>query len=1041
MAFQPELWTRFIWRDLPVYVRGDRPDWFVPNEAGDRVLQEYAQTGLGLADAAVQRFLARLPDGPPRAYAGRAEVLVTDHLRELWFHLTNRCNQACRHCLFASSPAEHLELSASRVKDLAAQAAALGCRVFSLTGGEPLVHPEFEGLVDILLGFDDAHVVVLTNGTLVREYAMALARWPASRFHLQISVDGLDARHDQVRGAGAFQALVANLAWLRSQGLAFTLSMCVTAENLVDMVDVVDFAAAHGAANLHFMWYFVRGRGKPQGFAPPERILPRLVAAAEQAARIGLSIDNIQVLRSQVFAPPGTIHDGATGGWESLAVGPDGRLYPSPALVGVADLATEMSNGLARAWRHSAVLEECRRATARNLASPWRFLLGGGDPDHSYLHGGRFVGSDPYWRLYEELALWLIAREAAGLPAADGLPRLRLRMGDVLESCGSQGSVALTHSNCLLAAATPDSRTVVQEFYKEAAADTKTEILNPVRYPEELISHIPAAFRFRGYGCGSPVLDAGLQPGMEVLDLGCGAGVECFIAARLVGPAGRVIGVDMLDSMLATARQGAAAVAADLGYDNLEFKRGYLEELPLPESSVDVVLSNCVLNLSGHKRRTFGEIFRVLRPGGRLVIADVVAEEEPGAALRNDAQLKAECIAGALTQRDLFGLLEESGFVASRVLKRFPYRIVQGHPFFSLTFDARRPVAASKVRVLYRGPFSAVITGRGEILPVGVTRETLLDELPAASQDMFVFGRDGAVDNIALPANACCPPPNASGAAVQASLTAAMPTAMPNASGCCPYPLESPDAPAAGIPLAIGDSPAATRHRSGCLACGAPLHYLGQEALRQCLYCRRLLSANAVCAQGHFVCDACHTGDAMALMEHICLTTPETDMIALMAEIRRHPAMPLHGPEHHAMVPGIILATNRNLGGATPPAALSAALQRGRSLAGGSCAFLGVCGAVTGVGAAFSLLLEANPLKPGERLAVQKISLEVLRELTAFQAARCCQRDCWLALKKAAELSRKYLAVPLRAESPLLCRQAHLNKECLGAACPLWAKV
>jgi 7,8-dihydro-6-hydroxymethylpterin dimethyltransferase len=492
--------------------------------------------------------------------------------------------------------------------------------------------------------------------------------------------------------------------------------------------------------------------------------------------------------------------------------------------------------------------------------------------------------------------------------------------------------------------------------------------------------------------------------------------------------------------MLATARQGAAAVAANLGYDNLEFQRGYLEDLPIPDDSVDVALSNCVLNLSSHKRRTFSEIRRVLRPGGRLVIADVVAEEEPDAALRNDAQLKVECIAGALTQRDLFGLLEESGFVAPRVLKRFPYRIVQGHPFFSLTFEARRPAAASKVRALYRGPFSAVITNRGEILPVGVTRETLLEELPAASQDVFVFGRAGAVDNITFPANGCCPTPNPSGAAVQGLSEAAMPPAMPNACASCPSRLESPETQASSLPLSILDPATATRHSSGCLACGAPLRYLEREEPRQCLYCRRLTSANAVCAQGHFVCDACHTGDALALLEHICLTTRETDMIALMAEIRRHPAIPLHGPEHHAMVPGIILATYRNMGGAATPAVLGAALQRGRTMAGGSCAFLGVCGAVTGVGAAFSLLLEANPLKPGERLAVQKVTLEVLRELTAFQAARCCQRDCWLALKKAAELSKDYLTVSLRAESPLLCRQAHLNKECLGMICPLWEK-
>jgi SAM-dependent methyltransferase len=165
-----------------------------------------------------------------------------------------------------------------------------------------------------------------------------------------------------------------------------------------------------------------------------------------------------------------------------------------------------------------------------------------------------------------------------------------------------------------------------------------------------------------------------------------------------------------------------------------------------------------VINLSGNKRRTFAEIFRVLKPGGRMVIADVVCETEPGAAIKNDATLRGECIAGALTQRDLFGLLEESGFVASRVVKRFPYRVVQGHPFFSLTFEARKPIITETRRVMYRGPFTALITSRGDILPVGVTREIPLDELPVDPENLFVFDEAGAIANIALSPPSCCPP-------------------------------------------------------------------------------------------------------------------------------------------------------------------------------------------------------------------------------------------------------------------------------------------
>jgi 7,8-dihydro-6-hydroxymethylpterin dimethyltransferase len=585
MAFQKELWTRFEFQGIPVHVRGDKPDWFVPNEAGDRILQELARSGANGLDIQARRFLARLPEEPVRPYAGRAAHLATEHLREIWFHITDRCNQACRHCLFACSPAEKTELAAPRVLELAAQARELGCRVFALTGGEPLVHPDFEVIVDSLLGYADAHVVVLTNGTRLRDYARALARWPADRFHLQISVDGLGPNHDRIRGRGAFAALCADLAWLKAQNLAFTLSMCVNADNVADMPGLADFAAEMGAVNLHFLWYFVRGRGGAERFAPPEVIFPQLLDAAARAQAAGVGIDNLEALQSQIFAPSGTKHDGAGSAWESLAVGPDGRLYPSPALVGVPELATDLHPDLAGAWRQSPVFEKLRNSSAARLTSPWRFLLGGGDPDHSYLYGRDFVGQDPYLPLHERLALWLIAREAAAAPADHGIPGLRLKMGDLLASCGAHGAVALTHTNCLLAAASPDSRTVVKEFYQAAAETPREDILNPVCYPEEAVSHIPKQFRFRGYGCGSPVLDAGLRPGETVLDLGCGAGVECFIAARLVGAGGRVFGVDMLEAMLARAEQGAAGVAETLGYRNLEFRKGFLEELPLPDSS------------------------------------------------------------------------------------------------------------------------------------------------------------------------------------------------------------------------------------------------------------------------------------------------------------------------------------------------------------------------------------------------------------------------------------------------------------------------
>jgi len=996
MTFEYDRWQRLEWQGMPLYLRPDQPSWFVPNAAGDRVLLALYQEGSASPDFAGRRFLERLPEGGPFDYAGRGHVLRTDFLRELWFHITNRCNLSCRHCMFGSGPRDGAELDADRVVGLARQASGLGCRIFALTGGEPLVHRRFPYIARELLALPESRLVLMTNGLLLSQVLPQIG-YDRDRVHLQISVDGLRGRHDRIRGIGSFDRLMEQLRWLQKRGQAYTLSMCVTADNVADMPGVVALAAEHGSRNVHFMWYFVRGRGGADGSVDGGRIFTHLLRAAKIAAARGVAIDNLQALKTRIFAPPGTIHDGSNNAWESLAVGADGRLYPSAALVGIDALATEIGDDLATAWRSSPVLGEIRSATVADLDGPWRFLLGGGDLDHSYLASRRFIGGDPYLPLYEEIACWLI-RQRASLQTVDGPPRLRLKMGDVLESCGAHGAVALLHSNCLLALAGEDSRSAVKDYYGAAATEDRTEILNPVCYDEELIAHIPETYRFRGYGCGSPVIDAHLRPGETVVDLGSGRGVECFIASRQVGARGRVIGVDMLDPMLDAARRGAESVAANLGYNNLEFRKGYLEALPLDDGSVDAVLSNCVMNLSTDKRHAFAEIARVLRPGGRLVISDVVCEEEPDAAIRNDEVLRGECIGGALTQRDLVGILEEAGFAAVRLLKRFPYRVVGGHPFFSLTYQAVKAAPAEAVRVLWRGPLSAMAPDGTPLAPGSVAT---LDRMHAEliGEGAFQLDARGSVTNLDLGESCCCSLPPES---------------------------RQPE-----------PSPPATRYKSGCMVCGAPLEYLDREQRLPCHFCGKMGMVSAVCSDGHYVCDTCHAENALQVIERICLTTGATDMLALFEEITAHPAFPDNGPEYHSLIPGVILATARNLGLQVSEETLLAGIRRGGQMAGGSCAYWGICGAATGVGVAFSLLLEANPMKAEARQAVQAAVGQVLAWISALRAARCCRRDSVLALRKAARISSDLLPVTLSAEAAVGC-PAHRQKDgCLGRSCPL----
>jgi arsenite methyltransferase len=166
-----------------------------------------------------------------------------------------------------------------------------------------------------------------------------------------------------------------------------------------------------------------------------------------------------------------------------------------------------------------------------------------------------------------------------------------------------------------------------------------------------------------GLGCGNPQAIASLKPGEIVLDLGSGAGFDCFLAARSVGPAGRVLGLDMTPEMLATAR----ANAAKAGVSNVEFRLGEIESLPVSDDTVDVIISNCVINLSPDKPRVFREAFRALKPGGRLAVADIVRSADLPPELSADLAAQCGCVAGAASVDELEAMLRAAGFTDIRI--------------------------------------------------------------------------------------------------------------------------------------------------------------------------------------------------------------------------------------------------------------------------------------------------------------------------------------------------------------------------------------
>jgi arsenite methyltransferase len=294
--------------------------------------------------------------------------------------------------------------------------------------------------------------------------------------------------------------------------------------------------------------------------------------------------------------------------------------------------------------------------------------------------------------------------------------------------------------------------TVVRQRYAAGAKERSEKLCCPVDYDAEYLRIIPQEVIERDYGCGDP--SRYLREGETVLDLGSGTGKICFIAAQVVGPNGKVIGVDMTDEMLEVARCNAPIVAERLGYANTEFRKGRIQDLALDlelldrqlkdsritnaasflaadelaeelrvkhpliaSDSIDVVVSNCVLNLvePKSKRQLFDEIFRVLKKGGRAAICDIVSDEEVPEEMQSDPELWSGCISGALTEDGFLQAFEHAGFYGIQILKRDtqPWRTVQGIEFRSVTIEACKGKQGEcferNQAVIYRGPFKEVL--------------------------------------------------------------------------------------------------------------------------------------------------------------------------------------------------------------------------------------------------------------------------------------------------------------------------------------------
>ncbi len=302
----------------------------------------------------------------------------------------------------------------------------------------------------------------------------------------------------------------------------------------------------------------------------------------------------------------------------------------------------------------------------------------------------------------------------------------------------------------------------VRKRYSAVALAVETALCCPVSYDSRYLEVLPSEVLERDYGCGDPT--PYVRPGETVLDLGSGGGKVCFIAAQIVGPEGRIIGVDCNREMLALARRHQPTVAQRLGYNNFEFRCGLIQDLRLDldllaeelarqpvrdqwdwlaarsleerlrrerplisDESVDCVVSNCVLNLvqPANRRQLYAEMFRVLKRHGRVAVSDIVADENVPERLQRDPQLWSGCIAGAFKEDAFLRAFEEAGFHGIAIVKRQrePWRTVEGIEFRSVTVVAHKGKQGECLErnqaLIYRGPFKQVEDDDGHVFPRG----------------------------------------------------------------------------------------------------------------------------------------------------------------------------------------------------------------------------------------------------------------------------------------------------------------------------------
>ncbi len=733
-------------------------------------------------------------------YPGRAESLKLDHLTDLWLHVTNACNLACEHCLVDSSPSGEVGGNTDFWRRTIDQGLALGVTRFFITGGEPFLRDDIFEIIDHILAPREGtkiELMILSNAMLFRgKHLKRLASYDANAFQLQISLDGPTAEiNNPIRGKGTFDAIVHGIKEVISLGFSPTLTTVVNCANVAHLPEMVKLASSLGIKKIHLLLSHHRGRALgTEGLASPStsellQVFKTIKHLSDQAE---MTFDNYDVLLGQLLGPSGVKLDLSNAAYESLCVYADAQVYPSAALAGIP--ALRMGNPdeipLEEIWKNAGLAEEIRQCTVQKKTKCkdcyLKYLCGGGDIEHTYLYSNQFMGENPFSEFYE---LWILeilfafSKKKALQKTASGYDRpvIFAAMGegavieDILPGAPAIGGfdVSLSRSACVLSVDLDHSRQVVSDFYGDAADMPQAALCCPDVYPVADSEHIPQEVMDISYGCGSPIGLAAVSEGETMVDLGSGGGIDCFIAAKKVGQSGKIVGIDMTDQMLREAKRAKKKVGENLGFDNVSFKKGYLEDIPLPDQFADLVTSNCVINLSPDKKQVFIEIWRILKNFGRVVVSDTVSEKPVPEGMRANPRLWGECVSGALTEAEYIAKMEQAGFYGLSVLKRSLWKEVEGYRFFSVVIRGYKFEKQERCRYIgqeatYLGPMQAVMDEEGHLFPrdqaISVCTDTAekLQKPPYQSSFVITQGDEAMLyatqetDSDCCESEACC---------------------------------------------------------------------------------------------------------------------------------------------------------------------------------------------------------------------------------------------------------------------------------------------